>query len=69
VILTAPSLPRAVRPEILFTMTDHPNVRVAPALSDALRMLEEVPGEDMVLITGSLFLVGEARALLAPAEG
>ena len=68
VILTAPSLPRAVRPEILLTMTDHPNVRVAPALSDALRMLEEVPVGDMVLITGSLFLVGEARALLAPAE-
>jgi hypothetical protein len=45
-------------------MVDHASVRVAPRLPDALAMLSGCAPEDVVFITGSLFLVGEARALL-----
>ena len=61
VILTAPGQPRAVRPEALQAMTDHPNVRVAESLAEAIEMAS---GADVAFVTGSLYLVGEARALL-----
>ncbi len=64
VILTAPNHPRAVRPEALRDLVDHPRLDAAPSLVDALRMLDQASQEDAVFITGSLFLVGEARALL-----
>ena len=65
IILTAPVHPRAVRPEALAALVDHPDLRTAPTLPDALAVVrrEAAPG-DAVFITGSLFLVGEARALL-----
>jgi folylpolyglutamate synthase/dihydropteroate synthase len=44
---------------------DHPDLRTAPVLADALEVIRrETAPEDAVFITGSLFLVGEARALL-----
>jgi dihydrofolate synthase / folylpolyglutamate synthase len=65
VILTAPDHPRAVRPEALAALVDHPDLRTAPVLADALSVIRrEAAPEDAVFITGSLFLVGEARALL-----
>jgi dihydrofolate synthase/folylpolyglutamate synthase len=65
VILTAPAHPRAVRPEALATLVDHPDLRTAPVLQDALAVIRrEAAPEDAVFITGSLYLVGEARALL-----
>jgi dihydrofolate synthase/folylpolyglutamate synthase len=65
IILTAPDHPRAARPEALLELVDHPRLRVAPSLAEALRLVEQASPEDAVFITGSLFLVGEARALLA----
>ena len=65
VILTAPDHPRAVRPEALMGLVDHPRLRAAPNLPGALRLIREnAAPDDAVFITGSLFLVGEARALL-----
>ena len=65
VILTAPVHPRAVRPEALAALVDHPDLRAVPVLADALAVIRrEAAPEDAVFITGSLFLVGEARALL-----
>jgi dihydrofolate synthase / folylpolyglutamate synthase len=65
VVLTAPAHPRAVRPEALAALVDHPDLRTAPVLSDALEIVRrEAAPQDAVFITGSLFLVGEARALL-----
>ena len=60
VILTAPDQPRALNPESLAEATDHPNVRIAATITDALRMVRDNPMTTFV--TGSLFLVGEARA-------
>lgn len=68
VIATAPDHPRAVRPELIGELADHPRLRIAPRLPDALRLLEEASPGDVIFITGSLFLVGEARSLLAPSE-
>ena len=64
VILTAPDQPRAVRPEVIGETVDHPRLRVAARLKEALALLAEAEPEDVVFITGSLYLVGEARALL-----
>ena len=62
VIVTAPDQPRAVTPESLAPMFDHPNIRTAATIVEALRRAREKPMTTFV--TGSLFLVGEARALL-----
>ena len=62
-ILTAPRQSRAIAPEALRGVVDHPNVRLAAHIEDALRM---PAGDAVTFITGSLFLVAEARAILAP---
>jgi len=63
-ILTAPHFERAVRPEALCDLLAHPRAGVAPDLTAALSLARETSGVDLILITGSLYLVGEARALL-----
>ena len=62
-ILTAPDQPRALNPASLAEVADHPPiVRIAASIGEALRMIRESPMT--TFITGSLFLVGEARAAL-----
>lgn len=65
VILTAPRQSRAMSPEALRGVVDHPNLRVAPHLEDALAM---PPAGAVTFIAGSLFLVAEARAILVGAS-
>jgi dihydrofolate synthase/folylpolyglutamate synthase len=60
-ILTAPNQARALRPEAMQEMEPHGNVRVARDVGEALRMAR---GCEVVFLTGSLYLVGEARAIL-----
>jgi dihydrofolate synthase/folylpolyglutamate synthase len=64
-IVTAPRQARAIAPEALRGVVDHPNLRVAAHLEDALAI---PPGDAVTFITGSLFLVAEARAILASAN-
>jgi dihydrofolate synthase/folylpolyglutamate synthase len=67
IVLTAVDSPRALRPEALRAAFGERDVRVAPRLSDALAIVRrEASPEDAVFITGSLFLVGEARSVLVP---
>jgi len=66
VIVTAPKQSRALAPESLRAVTDHPNLHVAPTLEDALRLVEDASPDEVIFITGSLFLVAEARATLVP---
>ena len=63
-ILTSPASARAVRPEALAAAAENQPCRIAPTARDALHLARSVPQEDVVLITGSLYLVGEVRALL-----
>jgi len=65
IILTAADSPRALRPDALAPLFDHPSVRTAPRLADALSIVAAASPEDAIFITGSLLLVGEAYSLLA----
>jgi len=64
VIVTAPQQARAVRPEIVREIASHPDLSVAPTLDEALAFVQHASTDDVIFITGSLFLVGEARARL-----
>jgi dihydrofolate synthase/folylpolyglutamate synthase len=65
VIATAPQQARAMRPEVIAEIADYPAVSTAPALAEALAMARAgAAADDVILITGSLFLVGEAKSLL-----
>jgi dihydrofolate synthase/folylpolyglutamate synthase len=66
VIVTAPGQPRALRPESIRALADHADVRVAKDLRTALEMVRDATAGDAIFVTGSLFLVGEARAWLKP---
>jgi dihydrofolate synthase/folylpolyglutamate synthase len=66
VIATAPRQSRALTPETIVAASEHPGVRTAPDIAAALAMARQA-GPDAIFITGSLFLVAEARALLAGA--
>jgi dihydrofolate synthase/folylpolyglutamate synthase len=57
-ILTAPRQARALSPEALRDAVSHPNARLAPTVADALAMPSET---DATFVSGSLFLVAEAR--------
>jgi len=63
-ILTAPDFSRALRPEAILQMMPHANASVAQTVAEAIEIARTAPGEATVFFTGSLFLVGEARALL-----
>jgi dihydrofolate synthase/folylpolyglutamate synthase len=64
VIVTAPRQSRALSPEAMREIVDHPDMRVAPDLASALALVRDSASNDVIFITGSLFLVAEARALL-----
>jgi dihydrofolate synthase/folylpolyglutamate synthase len=61
VVITAPNFARALRPEVLARASDHPSIQVAQTLREALTQATDA---DVIFITGSLYLIGEARALL-----
>ena len=63
VILTAPGNPRAVSPGALRTIAGR-EAEVALSVVDAVRIARAAPADTVVIFTGSLFIVGEARALL-----
>jgi len=69
VIVTAPHQSRALAPDALGTIADHANLQVAQSLADALELVRDAAPDDAIFITGSLFLVAEARALLGVARG
>ncbi|HEX3744554.1 MAG TPA: folylpolyglutamate synthase/dihydrofolate synthase family protein [Bryobacteraceae bacterium] len=60
VTLTAPRQARAMAPEMLREIAEHPNMRIAPDIETALGSA----GEGVTFVTGSLFLVAEARAAI-----
>lgn len=59
-ILTAPSNARAMRPEDISA----PGGRITHSIAEAVALLDEAGPDDVIFITGSLYLAGEARALL-----
>jgi dihydrofolate synthase/folylpolyglutamate synthase len=65
VIATAPAQARALRPEAIRALADHDCIQVAADVRAALALAGGAAREDAIFVTGSLFLVGEARALFA----
>ena len=63
VIVTAPDQPRSLSPEAIREGADHPNLRIAASLTQAVDIARREPMTTFV--TGSLYLVGEALALLS----
>ena len=64
VILTAPNFPRALRPEAIGQLMPHRNAVLTRNVTEAIEVARTAPRDAIVFFTGSLFLVGEARALL-----
>ncbi len=64
VIVTAPKQARALAPETIAEISAHPNLSIAPSLEAALALVSDAREEDAIFITGSLFLVAEARAMI-----
>jgi dihydrofolate synthase/folylpolyglutamate synthase len=65
-IFTAPDQARAFRPEEIRELSGETRARLAPTVREALHLADAAAPDDLVVITGSLYLVGEARALLVP---
>jgi dihydrofolate synthase/folylpolyglutamate synthase len=65
VIVTAPRQTRALAPETMLEISAHPNLRVAPTIESALELVRDATEDDVVFVSGSLFLVAEARAILS----
>jgi dihydrofolate synthase/folylpolyglutamate synthase len=64
VIVTAPRQARALAPETMRAISDHANLTITPGIEAALAMVGDASRSDVIFVTGSLFLVAEARALL-----
>jgi dihydrofolate synthase/folylpolyglutamate synthase len=60
IILTAPDNSRALAPEKIKA----PNSVVTQTVSEAIALAREASPGDVIFVTGSLFVVGEARSLL-----
>ncbi len=67
-ILTAPDAPRAVRPQALRELAGRG--QVAAEFTSALEIVNAgVAADDVVVVTGSLFLIGEARVAYSNCRG
>ena len=64
VIVTAPRQARALSPESIRQVTQHHDLRTAADLGEALAMVKDATPQDAIFVTGSLFLVAEAREML-----
>jgi dihydrofolate synthase/folylpolyglutamate synthase len=64
VIATAPRQTRALAPDAIAAIADHPNLRTAATIEEALALVSDASPDEAIFITGSLFLVAEARAIL-----
>ena len=63
-ILTAPAQARALHPDEIAKLPAAHQARIVPDLAGALKAIGQAAPEDVLFITGSLYLVGEARPLL-----
>jgi dihydrofolate synthase/folylpolyglutamate synthase len=63
IVLVAPVSPRAETPETLRVRVGRPELETAPSVAEGLQRLEEAGGDGPILVTGSLYLVGEVLRL------
>jgi dihydrofolate synthase/folylpolyglutamate synthase len=66
IFVTAPESQRALRPDSMRETFPDQRIEVAANIEEALATARrELPSGGVIFITGSLYLVGEARRLLA----
>ena len=65
IIATAPDFPRALRPQAILELSGQRAGVIANTVPEAIEAARQAPPEAAVFFTGSLFVVGEARAALA----
>jgi dihydrofolate synthase/folylpolyglutamate synthase len=63
-ILTRANQQRSLETEAIRSLFPHPDSQVCEHVGEAIAMLEAAPEDAVIFITGSLFVVGEARPLL-----
>ncbi len=64
IIATSPNFTRALRPQAILELSSHGEAVIAATIADAIELARLAPANAAVFFTGSLFVVGEARALL-----
>jgi dihydrofolate synthase/folylpolyglutamate synthase len=64
IIATAPNFTRALRPQAILELSSHGDATTASSIAEAIELARFAPRDAGVFFTGSLFLVGEARAIL-----
>jgi dihydrofolate synthase/folylpolyglutamate synthase len=65
IIATAPDFARALRPQAILELSGEGAGVIANTVPEAIDAARHAPPEAVVFFTGSLFMVGEARAALA----
>jgi folylpolyglutamate synthase/dihydropteroate synthase len=63
-ILTRANQQRSLQTDAIRAIFPHPDTRACEHVSEAIALLQEAPADAVIFITGSLFVVGEARPLL-----
>jgi dihydrofolate synthase/folylpolyglutamate synthase len=61
VIATAPGQERATRPETIRDLSERPDARIAASVAESLEWVKSAGANEVVFVTGSLFMVAEAR--------
>ena len=64
VILTRANQQRSLETETIRELCPHPQTQICDSVQEALQLLKQAPPDAVIFITGSLFVVGEARPLL-----
>ena len=63
IIATSPTFTRALRPQAILELSIHGEAITAATIFDATQLARLAPPNAAVFFTGSLFPVGEARAM------
>jgi dihydrofolate synthase / folylpolyglutamate synthase len=63
-VLTRANVSRALRPETILSLSNHRDAIITQTIAEAIQVGRTAPRQAAVFFAGSLFVVGEARALL-----
>ena len=63
IVLVAPESPRAEKPEALRARLGRPDLETADSVAEGLTRLEEADQDGLILVAGSLYLVGDVLRL------
>ena len=72
IVITAPSMPRAMEPEALYALCEEKckgryevELQLCPKVTDAVQYVKKEKADEVIVAIGSLYLVGEIKQVLA----